>query len=116
MDLTKCALPAHFQDVELGDVPGESPYIGKARYKRNTFAVEGYIPNKAQKLQVGNLAQEEQPQNQPLNLNRHQLLDEQLEEKEREIKEGTAGRFLRSFVLCGITWRMLPVFYNKHQN
>ncbi|XP_061459570.1 centriolin isoform X2 [Rhineura floridana] len=74
------------EDVELDDVPGESPYIGKARYKRNMYAVEGFIPNKAQKMQVGNLEEEEQQKIQKLKLNILQSLDAQLEEKERKIK------------------------------
>ncbi|XP_066466750.1 centriolin isoform X2 [Tiliqua scincoides] len=74
------------EDVELNNVPGESAYIGKARYKRNMFAVEGYVPSKAQKMQVGALEQEEQQQIQQLKLNLHRSLDVQLEEKEREIK------------------------------
>uniref|UniRef100_A0A803SV20 Centriolin n=1 Tax=Anolis carolinensis TaxID=28377 RepID=A0A803SV20_ANOCA len=75
------------EDVELDDVPGESPYIGKARYKRNAFAVEGYIPNKAQKIQVGNMEQEEQHKVQQLKMNLVQSLDGQLEDKQRKIKE-----------------------------
>ncbi|KAJ6652858.1 hypothetical protein lerEdw1_010576 [Lerista edwardsae] len=73
------------EDVELNDVPGESPYIGKARYKRNMFAVEGYIPSKAQQMQAGNVQQETQPQVQQLQLNLHQSLGVQLEEQERKI-------------------------------
>nr|XP_056716120.1 centriolin [Euleptes europaea] len=74
------------EDVELDDVPGESPYIGKARYKRNMYAMEGYIPNKAQKIQVGGLEQEEQQKIQQLKLNLHQSLDVELEEKQRKIQ------------------------------
>ncbi|XP_029141667.1 centriolin [Protobothrops mucrosquamatus] len=73
------------EDVEFDNVPGESPYIGKARYKRNMFAVEGYIPRKAQQMQMGNLEQE--PEAQQLKQNLLQSLDKQLEEKERKIKE-----------------------------
>ncbi|XP_048369350.1 centriolin isoform X2 [Sphaerodactylus townsendi] len=68
------------EDVEIGDIPGESPYIGKARYKRNMFAVEGYIPNKAQKIQVGRLDREEQQKVQQLKL------DEEFEEKQKKIQ------------------------------
>ncbi|XP_034969295.2 centriolin isoform X1 [Zootoca vivipara] len=74
------------EDVELDDVPGESPYIGKARYKRNMYAVEGYIPSKAQKMQMGNLEEAEQQKIQKLKLNVLQSLDVQLEEKERKVK------------------------------
>nr|XP_060613346.1 centriolin isoform X2 [Anolis sagrei ordinatus] len=75
------------EDVELDDVPGESPYIGKARYKRNAFAAEGYIPSKAQKMQMGNVEQEEQHKVQHLKLSMVNSLDGQLEEKQRKIKE-----------------------------
>ncbi|KAM3825334.1 centriolin isoform 1-T1 [Vipera latastei] len=73
------------EDVEFDNVPGESPYIGKARYKRNTFAVEGYLPRKAQQMGMGNLEQEQEAQQ--LKQNLLQSLDKQLEEKERKIKE-----------------------------
>ncbi|KAG8141759.1 hypothetical protein E2320_006447 [Naja naja] len=75
------------EDVEFDNVPGESPYIGKARYKRNMFAMEGYIPSKAQKMQMGNLEKEEHQEGQQLKRNLLQSLDEQLEGKERKIKE-----------------------------
>uniref|UniRef100_A0A670KLP4 Centriolin n=1 Tax=Podarcis muralis TaxID=64176 RepID=A0A670KLP4_PODMU len=74
------------EDVELDDVPGESPYIGKSRYKRNMYAVEGYIPSKAQKMQMGNLEEAEEQKIQKLKLNILQSLDAQLEEKERKVK------------------------------
>ncbi|XP_034272522.1 centriolin isoform X1 [Pantherophis guttatus] len=75
------------EDVEFDNVPGESPYIGKARYKRNMFAMEGYIPRKAQQMQMGNLEKEEHQEAQHLKQNLLQSLDEQLEQKERKIKE-----------------------------
>uniref|UniRef100_A0A8C5RJV9 Centriolin n=1 Tax=Laticauda laticaudata TaxID=8630 RepID=A0A8C5RJV9_LATLA len=75
------------EDVEFDNIPGESPYIGKARYKRNMFAMEGYIPSKAQKMQMGSLEKEEHQEAQQLKQNLLQSLDEQLEEKERKIKE-----------------------------
>ncbi|KAH0615522.1 hypothetical protein JD844_004881 [Phrynosoma platyrhinos] len=74
------------EDVELDDAPGESPYIGKARYKRNMYAVEGHIPGQAQKIQMGNVEQDEQKNVQQFKLNLLQSLDLQLEEKQREIK------------------------------
>ncbi|XP_032994259.1 centriolin isoform X2 [Lacerta agilis] len=74
------------EDVELDDVPGESPYIGKSRYKRNMYAVEGYIPSKAQKMQMGNLEEAEEQKIQKLKRNILQSLDAQLEEKERKVK------------------------------
>ncbi|PKK24376.1 centriolin, partial [Columba livia] len=74
------------EDVELDNVPGESPYIGKARYKRNMFIGEGYIANKAQQMEIGKMQQDEddfcrKPQRQ-LQL---QALDELLEAKEKKI-------------------------------
>ncbi|NXL56534.1 CNTRL protein, partial [Chordeiles acutipennis] len=74
------------EDVELDNVPGESPYIGKARYKRNMFIREGYIPNKAQQMEIGKMQLHEdnlyrEPQLKlPL-----QTLDELLEGKEKKI-------------------------------
>ncbi|NWQ60044.1 CNTRL protein, partial [Neopipo cinnamomea] len=41
------------EEVEADDVPGESPYIGKARYKRNMFVGEGYVADRAQQLHLG---------------------------------------------------------------
>ncbi|KAK2515027.1 Cntrl [Columba guinea] len=74
------------EDVELDNVPGESPYIGKARYKRNMFIGEGYIANKAQQMEIGKMQRDEddfcrKPQLQ-LQL---QALDELLEGKEKKI-------------------------------
>ncbi|XP_013927527.1 PREDICTED: centriolin-like [Thamnophis sirtalis] len=51
------------------------------------FAMEGYIPRKAQQMQMGNLEKEEHQEAQQLKQNLLQSLDEQLEEKERKIKE-----------------------------
>ncbi|XP_062497153.1 centriolin isoform X1 [Pezoporus occidentalis] len=70
------------EDVELDNVPGESPYIGKARYKRNMFIREGYIAHKAQQLETGKIQPDEEdfcgkPQ--------LQTLDELLEGKEKKI-------------------------------
>uniref|UniRef100_A0A8C0BIS1 Centriolin n=1 Tax=Buteo japonicus TaxID=224669 RepID=A0A8C0BIS1_9AVES len=75
-----------FQDVDLDNVPGESPYIGKARYKRNMFIREGYIANKAQQMEAGKMQIDEddfckKPQ---LKL-QLQTLDELLEDKEKKI-------------------------------
>ncbi|KAM9595844.1 centriolin isoform 4-T6 [Morphnus guianensis] len=74
------------EDVELDNVPGESPYIGKARYKRNTFVREGYIANKAQQMEAGKMQLDEddfckKPQ---LKL-QLETLDELLEGKEKKI-------------------------------
>ncbi|XP_062447215.1 centriolin isoform X2 [Rhea pennata] len=81
------------EDVELDDVPGESPYIGKARYKRNMFVREGYIGNKAQQMKIGKIQLDEDDlyRNPQLKL-QLQTLDEQL--KDKEIKINSARRRL----------------------
>ncbi|NWX16420.1 CNTRL protein, partial [Aegotheles bennettii] len=74
------------EDVELDNVPGESPYIGKARYKRNMFVREGYIANKAQHVEIGKMRLEEgdfcRKSQMELQL---QTPDELLEGKEKKI-------------------------------
>ncbi|NXH35042.1 CNTRL protein, partial [Myiagra hebetior] len=74
------------EEVELDNVPGESPYIGKARYKRNMFIREGYISDKAQQLQVGKMQREEGDSCRKPQLELHlQSLDKILEDKEEKI-------------------------------
>ncbi|NWV22614.1 CNTRL protein, partial [Origma solitaria] len=74
------------EEVELDNVPGESPYIGKARYKRNMFIREGYIADKAQQLQVGKIQQEEDDSCRKPQLELHlQTLDKILQDKEEKI-------------------------------
>ncbi|NWW08687.1 CNTRL protein, partial [Oreocharis arfaki] len=74
------------EEVELDNVPGESPYIGKARYKRNMFIREGYITDKAQQLHVGKMQQKEDDSCRKPHLESHlQSLDKMLEEKEEKI-------------------------------
>ncbi|XP_071622441.1 centriolin isoform X2 [Heliangelus exortis] len=74
------------EDVELDDVPGESPYIGKARYKRNMFIREGYIANKAQHIEFGKVQLDENDFSRKPQLDLQlQTLDEQLEDKEKKI-------------------------------
>ncbi|XP_053818190.1 centriolin isoform X1 [Vidua chalybeata] len=74
------------EEVELDNVPGESPYIGKARYKRNMFVREGYISDKAQQLQVGKMQQEEDDSCRKPQLESHlQSLDKILQDKEEKI-------------------------------
>ncbi|NXU14454.1 CNTRL protein, partial [Pardalotus punctatus] len=74
------------EEVELDNVPGESPYIGKARYKRNLFIREGYITDKAQQLQVGKIQQEEGDSCRKPQLDLHlQTLDKILQDKEEKI-------------------------------
>ncbi|POI34588.1 hypothetical protein CIB84_001660 [Bambusicola thoracicus] len=73
-------------DVELDDVPSESPYIGKARYKRNMFIREGYIASKAQQMETGRMQPEENDFCKKSQLKpQFQTLDEQLESKEKKI-------------------------------
>ncbi|KAM8995588.1 centriolin isoform 1-T2 [Ara ararauna] len=70
------------EDVELDNVPGESPYIGKARYKRNMFIREGYIAHKAQQLETGRIQPDEEDFCRKPQI---QTLDELLEGKEKKI-------------------------------
>ncbi|XP_056361210.1 centriolin isoform X2 [Oenanthe melanoleuca] len=74
------------EEVEPDNVPGESPYIGKARYKRNMFIMEGYISDTAQQLQVGQMQQEEDDSCRKPQLESHlQSLDKILQDKEEKI-------------------------------
>ncbi|XP_039586675.1 centriolin isoform X1 [Passer montanus] len=74
------------EEVELDDVPGESPYIGKARYKRNMFIREGYISDQAQQLQVGKVQQQEDDSCRKPQLESHlQSLDKVLQDKREKI-------------------------------
>ncbi|XP_029466666.1 centriolin isoform X2 [Rhinatrema bivittatum] len=74
------------EGVELDDAPGESPYIGKARYKRNQYAIESFMANKAQPIAVGKVDSEDQNKNELIQIKIHQALDIQLEDKERNIQ------------------------------
>ncbi|OXB76365.1 UNVERIFIED_CONTAM: hypothetical protein H355_006776, partial [Colinus virginianus] len=75
------------EDVELHNLPGESPYIGKARYKRNMFIREGYIASKPQLMETGKMQADENDLCRKLQLKpQFQTLDEQLESKEKEIR------------------------------
>uniref|UniRef100_A0A803YKT4 Centriolin n=1 Tax=Meleagris gallopavo TaxID=9103 RepID=A0A803YKT4_MELGA len=74
------------EDVELDNVPGESPYIGKARYKRNMFIREGYVTSKAQQMGTGKMQSDENDLCMKSQLEpQFQTLDEQLENKEKKI-------------------------------
>ncbi|XP_065593258.1 centriolin [Cyrtonyx montezumae] len=74
------------EDVELHDLPGESPYIGKARYKRNMFIREGYIASKHQLMETGKMQADENDLCRKLPLKpQFPTLDEQLESKEKKI-------------------------------
>ncbi|XP_037255521.1 centriolin isoform X2 [Falco rusticolus] len=74
------------EDVELDNVPGESPYIGKARYKRNMFIRECYIGYKAQQMKIGRMQPNEDDfYRKPQLKLQLQTLDELLEGKEKKI-------------------------------
>ncbi|KFW83737.1 Centriolin, partial [Manacus vitellinus] len=74
------------EEVEVDDVPGESPYIGKARYKRNMFVREGFIADRAQQLHLGRVQRQGEDfwRKTQLELHLH-TLDELLESKEKKI-------------------------------
>lgn len=76
------------QSVELDDSPGESTYIGKARYKRNLFTQETFVGSPAQQLQVGKIAlsEDDQNRNEQVRAHLHQALDVQLEDKEKHVQ------------------------------
>lgn len=80
------------EEADPEDAPGESPYIGKARYKRNLYAQEGYIPNPAQHVQVGHieLDADDQIKNQQIRARIHTTLDVDLNERERNIRAAEA--------------------------
>nr|XP_051698403.1 centriolin isoform X3 [Oryctolagus cuniculus] len=73
--------------VEIDKAPDESPYIGKSRYKRNTFAMESYIVHNAQAVQMKMMEphEGEQLRNEHMNLRAHSPLDIQLEDKGKKI-------------------------------
>ncbi|NXL99826.1 CNTRL protein, partial [Tyrannus savana] len=74
------------EEVEVADVPGESPYIGKARYKRNRFVREGFIPARAQQLHLGQVQRAGDEFWRKTQLELHlQTLDGLLERKEKKI-------------------------------
>ncbi|XP_027741740.1 centriolin [Empidonax traillii] len=74
------------EEVEVADVPGESPYIGKARYKRNMFVREGFITARAQQLHLGHVQRAGDEFWRKTQLELHlQTLDGLLERKEKKI-------------------------------
>ncbi|XP_021566921.1 centriolin [Carlito syrichta] len=77
--------PAEY--AEIDKAPDESPYIGKSRYKRNTFATESYIIDNAQAVLIKKIEPDEgeQLRNKQVNLEAHAPLDVQLEDKEKKI-------------------------------
>ncbi|XP_041428317.1 centriolin isoform X2 [Xenopus laevis] len=75
-------------NVEMEDVPEESPYIGKARYKRNAYARESFIANRAQPLQIGKIEPDEDNQirNQQIQARINTALNVELGDKEKNIQ------------------------------
>ncbi|XP_038600653.1 centriolin isoform X2 [Tachyglossus aculeatus] len=74
------------ESIELDDVPGESPYIGKSRYKRNMFTKESYIAHHAQAVQIKNMGGNEHQRKQQITREVKEALDIQLEDKEKGIQ------------------------------
>ncbi|XP_073496917.1 centriolin isoform X2 [Phyllobates terribilis] len=83
------------EEVDAEDAPEESPYIGKARYKRNLYAQEEYIPHRAQQIQVGKVEidADDQIKNQQIRARIHTTLDVDLNEKEKTIRAAEAKLF-----------------------
>ncbi|KAI4542595.1 hypothetical protein MG293_007974 [Ovis ammon polii] len=78
--------------VDIDKAPDESPYIGKSRYKRNMFATESYIADKAQPVEIKRMEPEEgeQLRNEHVNLKARMPLDTELEDKENKISTAQA--------------------------
>ncbi|XP_048469673.1 centriolin isoform X1 [Rhincodon typus] len=81
----------HFPEVnsEFEAIPNESPYIGKARYKRNLYIQEEHITDPVQHGKVGKIQFEaaDQGQSEEVRAKLHQDLDVQLEDKEKMIQK-----------------------------
>ncbi|XP_078082504.1 centriolin [Mustelus asterias] len=73
----------------LEEIPNESPYIGKARYKRNLYTQEEHIVDPVQHGKVGKIQfdEDDQGKNEEVRAKLHQALDVQLEDKERKIQK-----------------------------
>ncbi|KAM3911358.1 centriolin isoform 1-T2 [Leptodactylus fuscus] len=80
------------EEADAEDAPGESPYIGKARYKRNLYVQEDYLPQTAQQAQVGRIEidADDQIKNQQIRARIHTSLDVDLNEKEKNIRAAEA--------------------------
>ncbi|XP_067825865.1 centriolin isoform X2 [Heptranchias perlo] len=81
----------HFptENIELEEIPSESPYIGKARYKRNLYIQEEHIADPVQHGKVGKTQfdVDDQGKNEEVRAKLHQAMDIQLEDKEKKIQE-----------------------------
>ncbi|XP_018420154.1 PREDICTED: centriolin [Nanorana parkeri] len=80
------------EEMDAEVTPDESPYIGKARYKRNLYAQEGFIPDRAQHIQMGKIEADgdDQIKNQQIRARIHTTLDVDLNEKEKTIQTAQA--------------------------
>ncbi|KAM9062793.1 centriolin isoform 4-T4 [Sarcophilus harrisii] len=76
--------------AENYDVPGESPYIGKSRYKRNMYTTEGYIGDNAQPIQIQKMELYKELENEQALVKRAETLDLHLKDKENKIKAAQA--------------------------
>ncbi|XP_044520199.1 centriolin [Gracilinanus agilis] len=76
---------------EIYDAPGESPYIGKSRYKRNMYTTESYINDNAQPIQIQKFELcKEELGNEQVSRKPADTLDIQLKDKENKIKAAQA--------------------------
>lgn len=81
--------PPEYADIY--DVPGESPYIGKSRYKRNMYITEGYIGDNAQPIQIQKMGlYKEELINEQVSVKHAETLDLHLKDKEDKIKAAQA--------------------------
>ncbi|XP_068929884.1 centriolin isoform X2 [Petaurus breviceps papuanus] len=79
------------EHIEIYDVPGESPYIGKSRYKRNMYTTEGYIGDNAQPIQIQKVElYKEELVNEQVPVKNAETLDFHLKDKEDKIKAAQA--------------------------
>ncbi|KAM5145706.1 centriolin [Mantella aurantiaca] len=83
------------EEIDAEETPGESPYIGKARYKRNLYAQESFVPDHAQHIQMGKIKMDgdDQIKNQQIRARIHTTLDVDLNEKEKNIQTAQAKLF-----------------------
>ncbi|KAM8934304.1 centriolin [Pelodytes ibericus] len=78
--------------LDAEDAPEESPYIGKARYKRNLYAQEEFIEDRSQHLQIGKLELDgdDRIRNEQIRARIHTTMDVDLEDKEKNIQAAQA--------------------------
>ncbi|XP_053551905.1 centriolin [Bombina bombina] len=78
------------ENVDMEEGPQESPYIGKARYKRNLYSQEGFIADRAQQVQVGKIELDagDITRNEQVRATIHSALDVELGDQEKHIEAG----------------------------